>query len=334
MTEQHPGDDGHSTDPAVSIIVPCYNTAGFVAEALESAFAQTFRDFEVVVVNDGSPDTPALERALAPYLDRITYVRQENRGLSGARNTAIRHARGRFVALLDSDDVLEPDYLAVQVAAIDGDPPLDVVYCDARLFGDHPHAGRRYMDVCPSDGEVTFENLVTQRCQVFISVLARRAALERAGLFDPALRSSEDFDMWVRVLLAGGRIGYHRRVLVRFRKHQASLSADPIWMGRSALKAYDKAMGLEVTADQRRLLEARRADIQARLDLDLAKQALLQGEHDRAREHLAAASAHLHSSKLMLAALGLRLAPNLVRRAYAWRGRPRRPERALRPEIV
>src|SRR5215216_6434275 len=74
-------------DPAVSVVIPAYNAARHIGEALESVFAQTFTDYEVIVVNDGSPDTPALERALAPYMSRIIYLKQENRGVSAARNT-------------------------------------------------------------------------------------------------------------------------------------------------------------------------------------------------------------------------------------------------------
>ena len=129
-----------------------YNVAPYIGAAVSSVLAQTYTDFELIVVNDGSPDTPALEAALAPYLDRIIYLTQENRGLSGARNTALRAARGAFVALLDSDDLWEPNYLAVQLAALESNPTLDVIYPNAIWFGDTILAGRRYMDEHPSRG--------------------------------------------------------------------------------------------------------------------------------------------------------------------------------------
>jgi glycosyltransferase involved in cell wall biosynthesis len=87
-----------STRPFVSVVIPAYNVASFVTEALESVFAQSFTDYEVILVNDGSPDTIDLERAIAPYRDRIEYVTQENRGPSAARNAGVRRARGEFVA--------------------------------------------------------------------------------------------------------------------------------------------------------------------------------------------------------------------------------------------
>ena len=108
----------------VSVIIPAYNTAAYITETLDSVFAQTFKDFEVIVVNDGSPDTEDLERVLQPYRARIVYVKQENRGVSGARNAGILRARGEFLAFLDSDDVWLPDYLAEQMKFLEAHPHL------------------------------------------------------------------------------------------------------------------------------------------------------------------------------------------------------------------
>src|SRR4051812_21258868 len=99
--------------PAVSIIMPAYRAAAYIAAALDSVFAQTFKSYEVIVVNDGSPDTEELERVLEPYRDRIVYIKQENKGVSAARNAAIRVSRAPFIAQLDPDDLWEPEYLAV-----------------------------------------------------------------------------------------------------------------------------------------------------------------------------------------------------------------------------
>ena len=216
--------------PAVSVIIPAYNTARYIKATLESVFAQTFRDYEVIVVNDGSPDTEDLERVLAPYRDRIIYIRQENRGLSGARNTAIRASRGNLIALLDSDDLWEPEYLAVQVGMMIADPTIDVLYPNAVIIGDSPDAGRKLMDLSPSNGAVTFERLVMEECVVVVSVTARREAILGAGMFDETLNVCEDFDLWLRIVKREGRIAYHRQVLMRYRRRSGSLSADPVRM--------------------------------------------------------------------------------------------------------
>src|SRR5579863_3220302 len=95
---------GNSSSVSVSVVIPAYNSAEYIAEALDSVVAQTFVDYEIIVVNDGSSDTGKLEKVLVPYLRLIRYIKQENNGPSAARNVAIRAACGKYVALLDSDD--------------------------------------------------------------------------------------------------------------------------------------------------------------------------------------------------------------------------------------
>ena len=311
--------------PEVSVIVPAYNTAPYIGAMIRSILAQTYTSYEIIVVNDGSPDTPAMEQALAPYRDRILYVVQENRGISAARNAALNVARGRYVALLDSDDAWEPDYLAVQVAALEADPTLAVVYPNALIVGDHPHAGRTYMDVCPSRGPVTFQAVLTQGCQVFISALIRRTAIDRVGGFDPELRSVEDFDLWLRLLAAGERIGYHRRVLVRFLKRRGSLSSDPVWMAEHVLIVLDRfAKGpsaLALSDADRRALEARRTYFRARLEIAYGKRAFFRLDAEKAREHLERANSLVRSPRLRLVCVLLRLFPGVLLKVYRLRDR-------------
>jgi glycosyltransferase involved in cell wall biosynthesis len=308
-------------NPRVSVIVPAYNTAPYIAETIASIVGQTYTDFEIVVVNDGSPDTPALEVALAPFRDRINYIVQENRGLSGARNTGIAAARGELVALLDSDDVWEPDYLAHQVETLERQR-LDVVYPNAVNFGDPMRAGRMFMDAHPSDGPVTFESLVTQRCNVMVSVLAKRDVLIGAGLFDESLRSSEDFDMWLRVIDGGWQIGYHRRPLVRSRLRPESLSANGISMCQHIVRVLDKTVrNMALSPAQAALAAERRAYFTALLRLHEGKRAFFSGEHKEALQALTEANAELKRTKLAIAIVLLRIMPGLLLRAYDVRDR-------------
>ena len=120
--------------PQVSIIIPAYNVAPYIAETLDSVFAQTFTNYEVIVVNDGSPDTVDFERTIQPYLDRIVYLKQENRGASVARNTGLESARGEFVAFLDADDLWLPNYLEQQMKFI-RERGCDLACADAVFFG-------------------------------------------------------------------------------------------------------------------------------------------------------------------------------------------------------
>jgi glycosyltransferase involved in cell wall biosynthesis len=105
--------------PIVSVIIPAYNVAGYIAEALDSAFAQNVGEFEAIVVNDGSPDRAALESVVASYSDpRLRYLQKANGGPSSARNAGIAAARGEWVAFLDGDDALLPNYLRSQLALL------------------------------------------------------------------------------------------------------------------------------------------------------------------------------------------------------------------------
>lgn len=314
--------DGERAAPLVSIITPAYNASGFIREALESAFAQSFTDYEIIVVNDGSPDTAELERVLEPDMHRIKYIKQENQGPSTARNTALRAASGTFIAFLDSDDMWLPDYLEEQVRIMRGDASIDVLYPDAEVFGDAPEAGRRFMEICPSEGEVTFESLIRQQCTVMICCMVRRETISRLGGFDEGLRSSEDFDLWLRIVKAGGRIQYHRRVLARYRKRRGSLSSDPVWICRHILLALEKSgRTLDLTPRERETLARQQAHFRALLRFHEGKRAFFAGDAKAAIKDLSEANALLKSRKLSVMLMLLRFAPKLLLRAYDARDR-------------
>ncbi|HKS27234.1 MAG TPA: glycosyltransferase family A protein [Pyrinomonadaceae bacterium] len=314
------GGDEHV--PAVSVIIPCYRAAGYIRDALCSVFAQTFRDFEVIVVNDGSPDTEEFELALEPYLDRVVYLKQENRGVSAARNAALRASRSPFIAQLDPDDLWEPEYLAVQMETLERDPSIDVLYPNALVFGDMPEAGREFMEVAPSEGEVTFESLVMQTCTVMTCVTARREMVLRAGMYDESLNCSEDFDLWLRIIKAGGRIRYHRRVLVRYRRHRGSLSSDPLWVCENSVRVLDKLeRSLSLTDDEREAVGRARARFQATHSFYRGKRAFTEGDAKTAIECLKEANRFFKSRKTAVVLVLLRLAPQLLLRTYDLRDR-------------
>jgi glycosyltransferase involved in cell wall biosynthesis len=309
-------------EPSVSVIIPAYMVAPYVAATLDSVLAQSFTDYEVIVVNDGSPDTDELERALAPYLDRITYVRQENRGAGAARNNGLRHARGRFVAFLDGDDLWLPGFLSELVALIESDGCYDLVYADALLFGDSPLAGTRYTDTNPSEGVVTVESLLAERCNVITSgVVARRQPIMEVGLFDEGLRNSQDFDLWVRLAKRpGARMTYSTRVLLHHRKYRTSLSANAINSVGGQLKVLDKfSRRDDLTPGERRALEQTRALRSASMEYERGKVRLLDGDFAAAASSFTMANGYFRSRKLKLALFWLRIAPRLLQRLYRLR---------------
>jgi len=222
MREMH---ESRDRNPTVSVVIPAYNTASYIAETLDSVFGQTFKDYEVIVVNDGSPDTPEFETALAPYQDRLIYLKQENRGPGAARNLGIRRARGEFVAFLDGDDVWEPTYLERQLGMFRERPFLDLVYCDTRYFGGSPAVGKTFMEQHSLAAEVTFQTLVPHQCGMLTScVLARKRAVVEAGLFGERFLRAEDRDLWLRLAHRGGKLAYQRVVLARRRIHPGGLT--------------------------------------------------------------------------------------------------------------
>jgi glycosyltransferase involved in cell wall biosynthesis len=308
--------------PLVSVIIPAYNVAEFIGEALDSVLAQTYTDFEVIVINDGSPDTPKLERALAPYLSRIVYIKQENRGVSAARNAGITAARGPLIAFLDGDDVWLPNYLEVQVKRIQADPTIDVLYPNVLMFGEASEAGEEFMTLCPSNGEVTFERLLRQECNVSNCSIARKEALVRAGMFDETLRSVEDFDLWLRVVKGGGRIAYHRDVLARYRRRSGSLTADPIWLSEHVIEVLEKVrQRTDLTPSERAIVDEQDEYFHALLRLHEGKRAFFSGDTAGAIDGLTEANRFFRNRKTALTLMMLRVAPRLLLRAYDLRDR-------------
>jgi glycosyltransferase involved in cell wall biosynthesis len=297
-------------NPSVSVIIPAYNTAALIATCLDSVLGQTFSDFEVIVVNDGSPDTAQLEEALRPYQEKIVYIRPDNKRAAGARNTAIRRARGEFLAFVDSDDSWLPDHLASQMKQFEQDPGVGLVYSDAFLIRYAGHQ-RTFTETCPSEGPANFETLIAERCQIPIStVVARKTAIVEAGLFDESLARCDDYDMWLRTAFHGAKISYSR-------KAQACLfTGRPDSLGQSRSKMTDAywkilekaAQTLPLSDDQRRLVSERASEIKARYLVEEGKRQLR--EHpEEALELFTQANRHLRMFKLSIAIRGLQLAP-------------------------
>ncbi len=304
----------------VSVIIPAYNVAPYIAETLKSVFAQTKPAFEVIVVNDGSPDTEKLEEVLQPFRNLIRYIKQENRGLSGARNTGIRAAKGDLIALLDGDDLWMPQYIETQTEFLRHHPENDLVYCNAVFFGESIYEGTQYMSVCPSSGEATAAAIISRDCNVFVSVTARAEALRAIG-FDESFRACEDLDCWLRFTSSGRKIGYHRQILVRYRKREASLSADPTRMAEWHLKVLKKARALwPKESNEASLLATATARKAAELAIFRGKQGLRKGDVNSAVFQFTEAKRYYRSAKISAVIVLLRLAPGLTRRLLRLRG--------------
>jgi glycosyltransferase involved in cell wall biosynthesis len=307
----------HSTDQTVSVIIPAYNAAKYIAETLDSVLNQTFTSLEVIVINDGSPDTAELERELQPCLARIRYLKQENRGAAAARNTGLRAATGEFVAFLDADDTWLPTFLEEQMKFLKASG-ADFVYSDALLQGDSPLNGRTFMEVQPSRGEVTPASLLAVNVTVLTSaVLARRAPILEVGLFDEELRRGHDFELWLRLAKHRIRFAYQRKVLVRHRILESGLSGDTISQLQRTLSVLEKIRKREdLSVNEKAALKLNMDRTRAALALEDGKDRLLRRDFDGASESFKIAKDFQGSWKLRLVCAGMRLAPDLLRRVY------------------
>jgi glycosyltransferase involved in cell wall biosynthesis len=312
--------DHSSPTPAVSVIVPAYNVTAFIADALDSLRAQTFRDFETIVVNDGCPDSANLERVLEPYRGEIVYIRQENQGVAAARNAGLRAARGPLVALLDPDDMWEPEYLEVQTGLLASHPEIGIACANVTLIGETPFLGQTYLDHFPDRNEINFRRLLGRHCRISSSVTARRELILQAGLFDPALRAAEDLHLWLRLAHMGTRFIRTDRPLIRYRARPGSLSNDPTRIGSDVLKVYKNLSDtLDLNVTDRACLEDAIRREEATLDFYLGKKALYAGRNREAQERLGRANRVLRSRKVTFSLLALRIAPGLIHKLVRWR---------------
>ncbi len=218
----------------VSVVIPTYNARAYLAETLASVRDQTLRDIDVLLVDDGSTDdTVQLAIDFAASLD-LKIIAQANAGPAAARNAGIKASRGRYCAFIDSDDTMHKTRLADQVALLETDPTLGLVYSDLETFDESGtiHSTRRAFS-SPQQGMV-LNHLLLDNFITTSTVMAPKETLIEAGLFDSRRRVSEDFDLWLRIACRW-KIGFIDRPLVRYRRRPGSLSEDKLRTGQSAL---------------------------------------------------------------------------------------------------
>jgi len=228
--------------PRVSFVIPCHNAERFLGEAIQSVLEQDYDDFEVIVVDDGSTDHT---RQLVETFDdpRIRYIYQENRGPGGARNTGAAAAKGGYLAFLDADDIALPHRLTAQLGVLEEDPTLSVVASGYVWIGEsgqripwNAHSWQRWPELNDL-GSWLFD------CPLVPSAtLLRRASWEAIGGFDEELVGPEDWNFWMRLVLTGHRMIWHRGVVCLYRWRRASLSHDALRMSRDCPEALRRVL--------------------------------------------------------------------------------------------
>jgi GT2 family glycosyltransferase len=316
--------------PKVSVIIPAYNSAPFISETLHSVQAQKFREFETIVVNDGSPDTHALERELSVHIENIVYIRQRNAGAGAARNTGIEHARAPIVAFLDADDLWLPDFLTSQYVFL-GRNNYDMVYCDAQLLGMRSAYRKTFMETAPSEGEADFNAILDLRCNVITSgTVARKQAVVEAGMFENERVLAEDFHLWLRMAKRGYRIGYQTTPLLKYRIHLDGLSGNSISRVERSIAAFERVSEtIELDDEQRKIVDRRISQFEADLAVEQGKTFLLRGQFKEAASAFHAANGFRRSLRLKMIAMMTGLAPKMVLKYYK---RHRAADLALLPK--
>lgn len=233
--------------PKVQVILPCYNAERYLARTLEAAMAQTFRDFEILLVDDGSTDgsRAIAERFAVEHPGKLRYLHQENQGHVVARNRALETADAELIAMLDADDVWRPEHLARSVELLDARPEIglthaEVINIDAedRELG-RPQRERRYLS-----GRL-FRYLYTRRGHIACTtVVFRREALAKSGLFDPNLArlGNSDRDLWLRIS-QHCEIAYIEEPTAYYRVHPGNFSANPEKMYKGRMYVIEKYAG-------------------------------------------------------------------------------------------
>jgi glycosyltransferase involved in cell wall biosynthesis len=298
--------------PRFSIIIPAYQAASFIAEAVESALAQTVPAHEVIVCDDGSTDD--LAGALSPYAERIRLLRKEHGGAASARNAAARSASSDFVAVLDADNVFLPEYLEAVGELGAMRPDLDILTTDAYLELDGDVYGRYYRGKARFVVEDQRRGIIHQHF-IFGNAAMRREALLAVGGYDETVLA-EDTDLFLRMILGGSRVGLVDEPLCIYRIRGGSLSSNLPRSLRSGVVVLERASGHpSLTAEELRYLRRELAEKRIEAELAEAEEALRGfAPHPRRRAIRIVFGPRGYGFRARMKALAAAFAPGAARR--------------------
>ncbi len=231
-----------NNDPLVSIITPAYNAEKMIGETIESVQSQTYDNWEMIVVDDGSQDgTTAVIEQISRQDGRIKLIRQQNAGVASARNRAIESASGELIAFLDADDLWKPEKLAKQVAVFQKDrrKEIGLVYTEKCCFGNDISECRPCHSVSYSYIESDYHRLLIFNFIATLTVMVRRDVLRKTGVFDDAFFGTEDWDLWLRIA-EKSCLKKIDEDLAMYRIHPAGISQNPERKIREVYKVMQK----------------------------------------------------------------------------------------------
>jgi glycosyltransferase involved in cell wall biosynthesis len=310
--------------PTFSVVVAAYQVADVIGDALDSIRRQTLPPLEVIVCDDGSTD--GLDEALAPYREEIAFLRKENGGEASAKNAAAACARGDFIAILDADDVYQPERLEVLAELARERPDLDILTTDAMLVAKGITVRHNY------DRTWRFEvddqrRAILERNFVFGHAAVRRSRFREHDGFDESIRWTTDWDLWLRMILAGSVAGCVDEPLALYRLRETSLTAQRRDLLLGKLATLEKAReNPHLRPDERPVLEASLRSYRIDLSLLELRAAVAAGESGVSRRALALARTPGLTMRTRLETAAIAVAPRvagrLVRRreARSWVG--------------
>jgi glycosyltransferase involved in cell wall biosynthesis len=236
--------------PLISVIIPCYNQSHFLTDAVNSIKSQTYESWECIIVNDGSTDnTEAIAKELAKTDNRIHVISQENKGLSGARNTGVLHAKGCMIQFLDADDILEKEKIKIQSDFLTKNKDIDIVFSDARYFTrDNPNLRNVgpyaknpnkpwIVDLWHSPGSL-LEKIINHNLFPVNCPLIKKTVFDKVGLWNEELDALEDWEFWIRCVIQEVKIEYHNsnNTLALICMHSASMTQDKVRIDNADFK--------------------------------------------------------------------------------------------------
>ena len=257
--------------PLVSVIIPTFNAAGLLTETLDSVLGQTYRDLEILVVDDGSTDDTA--KVVEAYGDQVRYFKQDNwGGPSRPRNVGVQNAGGSLIAIFDSDDLMMPDKIETAVDVFRRHPEVSFTFSNFQGIDQQGavhkddflaryrnfRRGMERKDGSPIGlipGREIYRELLTANFIGTSSVMCRREVFDQVGPFDEAMLNADDVDMWRRIAFAGFRFAYIDRVLHSYRKTAGGVTARGAKRYPAILRGLRKQLDLDLLKDERSVLE-------------------------------------------------------------------------------
>ena len=271
--------------PTVSVIIHTYNNEKFIAETIESVLNQTYKDYEIIVVDDGSVD--GTRDALQPYMQKIRYHYKENGGIASAKNTGIRLSKTEFIAFLDHDDLWVPDKLKLQMEYFNQNPQVGLVYAKYTSF-----RGDKELRTKPEKGYSgwIFKELLSKSFMQTSTVMVKRECLNAVGPYDESFSLGDEYDMFLRISKRF-QCGFIDKGLTRYRAHDTNASKDNFLFDKENLGVYKKTYNnfTDLDGEEKKILRKRIAGYSMKVAECLNRQ----GKQEEAKEYKKEANNYL-----------------------------------------